>query len=144
VGLFFESPDLVNLIETALRTPPPPQSSEDATWMATQMATDLLHPLVQTLSEALQSPTPANPHAAAKVMAQGAMDELLAELPLNTRPSFITSRFLIAISIFAVLAGGGVATEAIHLTTAAGTLFGFAGGVFGVVTAFLGSEKGSG
>jgi hypothetical protein len=137
VGLFFErrtpSPDVVNLVETALRTPPPKPPEPDAT----QQAMSLLHPFVQTLSEAFDTPTPPNPGAAAKVMAQGAVDQLLGG------PSFNTGRFVIAFSIFAVLVGGGIATEATHLTTAAGTLFGFAGGVFGIVTAFLGSEKGS-
>jgi hypothetical protein len=137
VGLFFErrtpSPDFVNLVETALRTPPPalgvPEAAEEATRM--------LHPLVQTLSEAIDSPTPPNPGAAAKVMAQGAVDQLLGG------PSFNTWRFVIAFAIFAALVGGGIACDATHLTTSTGTLFGFAGAVFGIVTAFLGSEKGS-
>ena len=50
---------------------------------------------------------------------------------------------MIAFLIFAALIGGGVATEATPLTTASGTLFGFAGAIFGIVTAFLGSEKSS-
>lgn len=33
-------------------------------------------------------------------------------------------------------------SKATHLTTASGTLYGFAGAIFGIVTAFLGSEKG--
>jgi hypothetical protein len=138
VGLFFErrtpSPDVVNLVETALRTPPPEPPAPDATQ---QEATRMLHPLVQTVSDALAAPTPANPGATAKVMAQGAMDQLLGG------PSFNTWRFVIAFVIFVALAGGGIACEATHLTTSTGTLFGFAGAVFGIVTAFLGSEKGS-
>ena len=137
MGLFFErrtpSPEAVNLVETALRTPPPASSAD-----ATAEATNLLHPFVQTLTEAIDSPTPANPGAAAKVIAQGAVDELLGG------PSFNTGRFVIALAIFAALVGGGIACEATHLTTSTGTLFGFAGAVFGIVTAFLGSEKGSG
>jgi len=136
VGLFFErrtpSPDAVNLVETALRTPPPGSSAE-----ATAQATNLLHPLVQTVSDAIDTPTPANPAATAKVMAQGAVDELLGG------SSFNTGRFVIAFAIFAALVGGAIACEATHLTTSTGTLFGFAGAVFGIVTAFLGSEKGS-
>jgi hypothetical protein len=138
VGLFFErrtpSPDVVNLVETALRTPPPVPPAPDATQ---EEATRLLHPLVQTLSDALDSSTPANPHATAQVMAQGAVDQLLGG------PSFNTWRFVIAFAIFAALVGGGIACDATHLTTSTGTLFGFAGAVFGIVTAFLGSEKGS-
>jgi hypothetical protein len=140
VGLFFErrtpSPDVVNLVETALRTPPPVPPAPDATQQATALAGQV-HPLVQTLSDAIATPTPANPEATAKVMAQGAVDQLLGG------PSFNTWRFVIAFGIFAALAGGGIACEATHLTTSTGTLFGFAGAVFGIVTAFLGSEKGS-
>jgi len=136
VGLFFErrtpSPDALNLVEAALRAPSPGSAAE-----ATAQAAALLHPLVQTVAEAIDSPTPANPGATAKVMAQGAVDELLGG------PSFNTGRFVIAFAIFAVLVGGGIACEATHLTTSTGTLFGFAGAVFGIVTAFLGSEKGS-
>ena len=136
MGLFFErrtpSPDALNLVEAALRAPSPGSAAE-----ATAQAAALLHPLVQTVAEAIDSPTPANPGATAKVMAQGAVDELLGG------PSFNTGRFVIAFAIFAVLVGGGIACEATHLTTSTGTLFGFAGAVFGIVTAFLGSEKGS-
>jgi hypothetical protein len=139
VGLFFErrtaSPDVVNLVETALRTPPPaPEATQQ---QATALAGELLHPLVQTFSHALDESPPANPGAAAAVAAQGAVDQLLGGT------SFNTGRFVIAFAIFAALVGGGIATEATHLTTACGTLFGFAGAVFGIVTAFLGSEKGS-
>jgi hypothetical protein len=142
VGLFFErrtpSPDVVNVVETALRTPPSVPPAPEATQQhATRLAGPVVHPLVQTLSDALDSPTPANPDAAAKVMAQGAVDQLLGG------PSFNTGRFVIAFAIFAALVGGGIACEATHLTTSTGTLFGFAGAVFGIVTAFLGSEKGS-
>ena len=136
MGLFFErrtpSPDAVNLVEAALRAPSPGSAAE-----ATAQAAALLHPLVQTVAEAIDSPTPADPGATAKVMAQGAVDQLLGG------PSFNTGRFVIAIGIFVALAGGGIACEATHLTTSTGTLFGFAGAVFGIVTAFLGSEKGS-
>jgi hypothetical protein len=136
VGLFFErrtpSPDAVSLVETALRARPPESTAD-----ATAQATNMLHPLVQTLTDAIDSPTPANPAATAKEMAQGAVDELLGG------PSFNTGRFVIAFAIFAALVGGGIACEATHLTTSTGTLFGFAGAVFGIVTAFLGSEKGS-
>jgi hypothetical protein len=141
VGLFFErrtpSPDVVNVVETALRTPPPVPGAPDATHQHATALAGQVQPLVQTLSDALDSPTPANPDAAAKVMAQGAVDQLLGG------PSFNTGRFVIAFAIFAALVGGGIACEATHLTTSTGTLFGFAGAVFGIVTAFLGSEKGS-
>jgi hypothetical protein len=95
-----------------------------------------LYPLVAELSQALDSPPPANPGADAAVAAQATVDQLLGG------PSFNTGRFLIAFLIFAMLVGGGIATEATHLTTSSGVLFGFAGAIFGIVTAFLGSEKG--
>jgi hypothetical protein len=104
---------------------------------ATAEATNMLHPVVQTLTDAIARPTPENPGATAKEMAQGAVDELLGG------SSFNTGRFVIAFIIFAALVGGGIACEATHLTTSTGTLFGFAGAVFGIVTAFLGSEKGA-
>jgi hypothetical protein len=141
VGLFFErrtpSPDVVNLVETALRTPPPVPREPDATEQAALLARPVVHPLVQTLSDAIATEPPTNPDETAKAMAQGAVDQLLGG------PSFNTGRFVIAFAIFAVLVGGGIACEATHLTTSTGTLFGFAGAVFGIVTAFLGSEKGS-
>jgi hypothetical protein len=138
MGLFFErrapNPDVVKLMETALQSQPPAPGTtlHQATTLAVQ-----LHPLVETLSEALDSPPPANPGAAAAAAAQDTVDQLLGG------PSFNTGRFLIAFLIFAALVGGGIATEATHLTTSAGVLFGFAGAIFGIVTAFLGSEKGS-
>jgi hypothetical protein len=141
VGLFFErrtpSPDVVDVVETALRTPPHVPAAPDATHQQAAALAGQVHPLVQTLSDALATPTPADPDAAAKVMAQGVVDQLLGG------PSFNTGRFVIAFAIFAALVGGGIACEATHLTTSTGTLFGFAGAVFGIVTAFLGSEKGS-
>ena len=141
MGLFFErrtpSPDVVGVVETALRTPPPVPATPDATHQQATALAGQVHPLVQTLSDALATPTPANPDAAAKVMAQGAVDQLLGG------SSFNTGRFVIAFAIFAALVGGGIACEATHLTTSTGTLFSFAGVVFGIVTAFLGSEKGS-
>jgi hypothetical protein len=138
VGLFFEprtpSPDVVNLVETALRTQPP---APDVTEQQARVHAGHLHPLVETLSDALATHPPANPGAVAAVKAQATVDQLLGG------SSFNTGRFVIAFLIFAALVGGGIATEATHLTTATGTLFGFAGAVFGIVTAFLGSEKGS-
>jgi hypothetical protein len=138
VGLFFErrapNPAIVNLMETALQTPPPPQGATkpQAVALAGQ-----LHPLVETLSKALDSPQPADPGPAAAVAAQATVNQLLGG------PSFNTGRFLVAFLIFAALIGGGIATEATHLTTSAGVLFGFAGAIFGIVTAFLGTEKGN-
>lgn len=138
MGMFFErrapNPDVVNLVKTALQSSPPAAGTTQTQAMA---LAGQLHPLMDTLSKALDSPPPANPGAAAAVEAQATVDQLLGG------SSFNTGRFLVAFSIFAALVGGGIATEATHLTTSAGVLFGFAGAIFGIVTAFLGSEKGS-
>jgi len=137
MGLFFEknvaSPDLVNLMTSALGAEPPPAGAapKDAAHLAAQ-----LQPLMTTLSTALNSPPPANVSETANTYAQNVVDGLLGG------SSFNTGRFVVAFSIFAALVGGGIATEATHLTTASGTLFGFAGAIFGIVTAFLGIEKG--
>lgn len=58
------------------------------------------------------------------------------------KQNFHVWRFFVAIALFACLVGGGVAADSAHMTASSGALFGFAGSVFGVVTAFLGSEKG--
>jgi hypothetical protein len=141
VGLFFESKapssDLVDLIQKALDTDPPPPGAVRPE--AESLAGDL-QPLTSTLTEALATRPPASTTASAAhatAAAQATVNQLLGG------SSFNTGRFIIALAIFAALVGGGIATEATHLTTACGTLFGFAGAVFGIVTAFLGSEKGS-
>lgn len=138
MGLFFEktaaSPELVALMTSALKAEPPPTGTAPA---EAALFAAKLSPLVSTLSTALDSPPPPDVSTAATAHAQNVIDELLGG------PSFNTGRFVIAFSIFAALVGGGIATEATHLTTASGTLFGFAGAIFGIVTAFLGTEKGA-
>jgi hypothetical protein len=142
VGLFFDnrapSTELVDLMRRALEAEPPSapdETQQQAEWLASH-----LPPLTRSLTTALASPPPASAAASAAdaaSSAQATVNQLLGG------PSFNSGRFVIALAIFAALVGGGIATEATHLTTAAGTLFGFAGAVFGIVTAFLGSEKGS-
>jgi hypothetical protein len=138
MGLFFErtaaSPQLVALMTSALKAEPP-QAGNVPTEAALFAAK--LDPLVTTLSTALNSPPPQDVSAAATKYAQSVVNELLGG------PSFNTGRFVLAFLIFTALIGGGIATEATHLTTASGTLFGFAGAIFGIVTAFLGTEKGT-
>ena len=138
MGVFFErrvpSPELVGVIAKAFGANPPAEADEP------QALADLaagVGPLTRTLTSALNTPPPPNPEAKAAAAAQATVDELLGG------SSFNAGRFVIAFSIFAALVGGGIATEATHLTTASGTLFGFAGAIFGVVTAFLGTEKAS-
>ena len=142
MGLFFENrvpnSDLIDLIQKALDTEPLPPGA--ARQEVAESLAGQLHPLTSTLTEALASRPPASSAAStaqATAAAQATVNQLLGG------SSFNTGRFVIALAIFAALVGGGIATEATHLTTACGTLFGFAGAVFGIVTAFLGSEKGS-
>jgi hypothetical protein len=138
MGLFFEktvpSPELVNLMTSALEAEPPLPGTATAN---AELLVAKFQPLVATVTGALNAAPPPNVSSAAATYAQSAVDELLGG------SSFNTGRFVVALSIFAALVGGGVATEATHLTTASGTLFGFAGAIFGIVTAFLGTEKGS-
>jgi hypothetical protein len=54
---------------------------------------------------------------------------------------FKTGRFFIALAIFALLVVGGILTDVNGHAGSSTALFGFAGTVFGVVTAFLGTEK---
>ena len=143
MGLFFNnrapSPDLVDLMQKALDTEPPAAGA--ATQHEARELAGELRPLTATLTTALASRRPAtgaDSTAHATRAAQATVNQLLGGA------SFNTGRFVIALAIFAALVGGGIATEATHLTTATGTLFGFAGAVFGIVTAFLGIEKGNG
>lgn len=136
MGLFFErrmpGPDMTALLTKAYETSLP--ADEPAAQAAASMAAEL-HPLVSTLTTALGTKTPANPASAASHAAQSVSNELLGGVTFNT------GRFVIAFLMFAALVGGGIACEATHLTTASGTLFGFAGAIFGIVTAFLGTES---
>ena len=138
MGLFCErqspSPDLVNLMSEALQAerPPPGEVQQRSVQLAGR-----LHPLTQAFGAALNTPPPANPDAVATANAQALVNQLLGGAKFNS------GRFVIATTMFLALVGGGIATEATHLATASGTLFGFAGAIFGIVTAFLGSEKGA-
>ncbi|MGH7912357.1 MAG: hypothetical protein ACREQM_04400 [Candidatus Dormibacteraceae bacterium] len=128
----------------AMAQPPPTNDAE--THGQVQALTARVHPLSKGLLEAINS-TPADPtkpgaaqkdSASAQAQAQAVVDQLVGGQKFNT------GRFVIAMAIFAVLIGGGVATEAIHLTSSSGTLLGLGGAFFGVVAAFLGTEKGKG
>ncbi len=135
MGLFFEArrptPEVTRLLETAFATPAggvaDPQA-EAAAMAGSKTA------LVPALTSALQA-TPADPKGAASQAAQDVTNQLLGGAAFNTW------RFVIAFVIFGSLVGGGIACEATHLMSSSGTLFGFAGAIFGIVTAFLGSES---
>jgi hypothetical protein len=135
MGLFFErsepSPELVHLFSSAVGQDPPPDADGEATRLLGN-----LPPLHGLVAESLRKPVPTNPGADAAAQAQDAVNQLLGGSTFNT------GRFVIAFGIFAALVGAGIGCEASHLTASSGTLFGFAGAIFGIVTAFLGSEKG--
>jgi hypothetical protein len=138
MGLFYErrspSPELVNQLATALAASP---SDAAAT---VQRATELagnIGPVVRTFATALATPPPADPVPPAQAQAQALADELLGGATFNT------GRFIVTLLIFTALLVGGIVCEVNNLSTATGTLFTFAGTMFGIVAAFLGAEKGS-
>ena len=88
------------------------------------------------LAEAYQ----AQPVPAEQAQAQAA--GVAASLPA-AQQQFMPVRFLVALAVFAALVTAGAVTDAAHLTASSAAFFGFGGSVFGVVTAFLGVEKGS-
>ena len=57
------------------------------------------------------------------------------------RAIFKAGRFVGSLVVFVILAGGGVAADIFNHPSSGSALFGFAGAIFGVVTAFLGAEK---
>ena len=91
--------------------------------------------VTQVLADAYQ----AQPMAPEDAQAKAAT--VTAALPANATKQFMPGRFLVALVLFLVLAGAGAGFDAAHVSTTSAALFGFAGGVFGVVTAFLGAEK---
>jgi hypothetical protein len=75
--------------------------------------------------------------------AQALADAIAASLSSkHAHPAqFKVARFVGSLVLFGMLAGGGVAADIFNHPSSSNALFGFAGGVFGVVTAFLGTEK---
>lgn len=136
MGVFFEQrrpdPTITNLLTQAYESPAPDPTH--APQLAAKMAGDF-HPFVASLTTALSTPPAGNAPALAGQAAQQVTNQLLGGAAFNT------GRFAIAFLIFGGLVGGGISCEATHLTTASGTLFGFAGAIFGIVTAFLGTES---
>jgi hypothetical protein len=75
--------------------------------------------------------------------AQALTDAIALSISSEPRPpaQFKVARFVGALVFFVVLASGGVAADVLNHPSSSAALFGFAGAVFGVVTAFLGAEK---
>lgn len=61
----------------------------------------------------------------------------------SAKATFNSGRFFIALAIFVALLVGGLVADIGGHTASSTALYGFAGTVFGVVAAFLGTEKGS-
>jgi hypothetical protein len=139
VGLFFEQhapdPRLVQLIAQAIQEAPP--ADANATQQRAKTLVGENPALVGIVSDALAQPAPTgtNPAQKANTQATQVANQLLGGA------SFNTGRFVIALLIFALLLGGGIAANACSQTASGSTLFALATTVFGVVSAFLGTEK---
>lgn len=136
MGLFFgpRVPDgaSIQLFANALQEAPPPEENLSSRSVELAGARSELAP---RLANALA----ANPPTDATALAVRAASTAAAA----TQPAFYPWRVVVAAAIFLALVAGGVVAEHFGLSSSSGALFGFAGGVFGVVTGFLGAEKGS-
>ena len=139
MGLFYDrrspSPELVDELATAFATPPSADPA-DAYRRAADLAGNV-GPVVRNFATAFATPPPADTSAQARAQAQALANELLGGTTFNT------GRFFVTLLIFTALIVGGIVCEVNNLSTATGTLFTFAGTMFGIVAAFLGAEKGS-
>lgn len=138
MGLFFDRPpsqDQVNTLATAYERQPPAPDELDHVANQFLRQFDGIH--LNMLTSALRSEPMESQEAQQR--AQTAMAHGRARPPAQFKPL----RFTFALLIFLCLVGAGIGSDAAHLASAPGALFGFAGSVFGLVTAFLGTEKGS-
>jgi hypothetical protein len=137
MGLFFDKvPDAgaTSLLAEAHQQQPPPNEQLAAQQTLAMMAR---LPLARQIEQALMEPATDPAHAQAQAEAEA------AALPATTTMKFNATRFGLALLLFAALVGAGAGTDAAHMTASSAAFFSFAGSVFGVVTAFLGTEKGS-
>jgi hypothetical protein len=140
MGLFFEnmpSPDVTSLLAEAYRQEPPPNDAVLAEQTGRYIGL-LGEPLVPAFTAALL--TPAMPPEEARAQA-AIRTATLAEVISAGGTRFNARRFLMALLLFAALVAGGAVADSAHMTASAAALFAFGGSVFGVVTAFLASEK---
>ena len=138
MGVFFErqaDPAITALLRTAYAEDPPANPDQQRT-LAVQMASQL-DPVVSAVSKALGTKTssPAAAAAHANTTAADLTNQLLGGAKFNT------GRFLVALGIFLVLLGAGIATDALKLTNSYTTLFALSTTIFGVIVGFLGGEK---
>jgi hypothetical protein len=140
VGLFFEktpNPDVTSMIAEGYRSQPPADNDLDD--QIQSYLGRLNHPLAQVMTTALRHPAVGTQEAQALARREAAK----LPSPAADGTQFKAGRFAIAILLFAALVGGGIGTDAAHMTASSAAMFGFAGSVFGLVTAFLSTEKGS-
>jgi hypothetical protein len=142
MGLFFEntpSPDVTSLLAEAYRQEPP--VTDEALAERTGRYIGLVgEPLVPAFTAALLTPAMSAEDARAQATVRAAA--LASALPTGAT-KFNALRFLMALALFVALVAGGSVADSAHMTASAAALFAFAGSVFGVVTAFLASEKDS-
>jgi hypothetical protein len=140
MGMFFDkvldSP-AVNVLTEAYQEQPPANDADRDQRML-QLLDQL--PMVQQMRTALDASPASAEDAHAKAAASSAA---LASVAPGATKKFYPVRFIVAVIMFGALVGAGAGTDAAHLTASSAAFFGFAGGVFGVVTAFLGAEKDS-
>jgi hypothetical protein len=138
MGLFFDtepSQDQVDILSEAYQRQPAPPGELDH--LVGQYLRQLGGSQVSAVTAALQNQALEPQRAQAR--ARAALAQPTPRPPARFRPL----RFTIAVLIFATLTGAGIWADALHLSAATSALFSFAGSVLGVVTAFLGAEKGA-
>ena len=139
MGIFFDrgpSPEEIDLLAEAYRGSPVRDEDLDA-----QLGYYLRQfggPHVDSVVTALRSPELGPQQAQVR-----ARRTAVARASLPPPTTFHAARFVGAVLIFAALGAGAAVADAANLAATSAALFGFAGSVFGVVTALLGSEKGT-
>jgi hypothetical protein len=139
MGVFFDrgpSPEEIDLLAEAYRQEPPQDADMDRS--VGYYLRQLGGPQVDSVITALRSPGLGDQQA--QVRARRAAVARASPPPPTT---FHAGRFVGAVLIFAAVGAGGAVADAANLAPTSAALFGFAGSVFGVVTALLGSEKGT-
>ena len=165
MGVFYEPRHTKSTVEPALRkalgnalvwtpTAPGPAAglAEADTFTASEVAPILqLVPnnlrgvyepsLTTAIRTAALQPVPPAP-AAADLAAASIASQTTAPLPDDS--AFQSSRFLVAVLIFAVVVGAAIWTDADGLSDSSKALYGFAASIFGLVVGLLGGEKPNG
>jgi len=140
MGLFFEQlagvpQDVVQTVmRQALMDPVPADAVAEAGRLMKMLGSSDPR-LMGAIATALETQPPESEQAATQ-QAQSTAAALQ-----SAPPRFYWGRATMAVGLFAVLAGMGFWADSGHHSTSSTAFFGFAGGVFGVVTALLSTEK---